>query len=82
MQVFTSARVGEYIQSTCRPGSGRGLYYRVSPGSLVSPETRRTTNGLFQDITFAVFRNEDRRAEFAMQVVRDAKNMTFKPDKR
>jgi len=28
--VFISARVGEYIESTCRTGSGRGLYYRVS----------------------------------------------------
>ena len=28
--VFSSSRVGEYIESTCRPGSGRGLYYRVS----------------------------------------------------
>ncbi len=30
LYVFTSARVGEYIESTCRAGSGRGLYYRVS----------------------------------------------------
>jgi hypothetical protein len=28
--VFSSARVGEYIESVCRPGTGRGLYYRVS----------------------------------------------------
>ena len=28
--VFSSSRVGEYIESTCRPKSGRGLYYRVS----------------------------------------------------
>lgn len=27
---FTSARVGEYLESTCRAGSGRGLHYRVS----------------------------------------------------
>ena len=26
----SSARVGEYIESTCRTGSGRGVYYRVS----------------------------------------------------
>ena len=30
LYVFTSARVGEYIESTCRAGSGRGLRYRVS----------------------------------------------------
>lgn len=30
LYVFTSARVGEYIESTCRAGSGRGLHYRVS----------------------------------------------------
>lgn len=30
LYVFTSARVGEYIESTCGVDSGRGLYYRVS----------------------------------------------------
>ena len=30
LNVFTSARVGEYIESTCRADSGRGLHYRVS----------------------------------------------------
>jgi hypothetical protein len=30
LNVFTSARVGEFIESTCRAGSGRGLHYRVS----------------------------------------------------
>jgi hypothetical protein len=29
-----------------------------------------------------VFRNEHGKAEFAMQVVKDAKGMTFTPDKR
>ncbi|KAL2050086.1 hypothetical protein ABVK25_009696 [Lepraria finkii] len=62
LYVFTSARVGEYIESTCRAGSGRGLYYR--------------------DMTFGVFRNEHGKAEFAIQVVRDAKNMTWTPEKR
>lgn len=28
--VCSSARIGEYIESTCRVGSGRGLHYRVS----------------------------------------------------
>jgi len=30
LNVFTSARVGEYIELTAREGSGRGLRYRVS----------------------------------------------------
>jgi hypothetical protein len=35
-----------------------------------------------QDITFGLFRNKHGKAEFAMQVVKDAKGMTFTPDKR
>jgi hypothetical protein len=35
-----------------------------------------------QDITFRLFRNKHGKAEFAMQVVKDAKGMTFIPDKR
>jgi hypothetical protein len=54
LSVFTSARVGAYIESTSRAGSGRGLHYRVS---------------------VILGRN----AEFAMQVVKDAKGMTFLP---
>jgi len=27
---FSSSRIGEYIKSNYRVGSGRGLYYRVS----------------------------------------------------
>ncbi|KAK0747306.1 hypothetical protein B0T21DRAFT_300960, partial [Apiosordaria backusii] len=60
--VCSSARVGEYIESTCRAGSGRGLYYR--------------------NVTFGVFLNEHGNAEFAVQLVRDAKGMTDAPDKR
>ncbi len=30
LYVFTSVRVGEYIEFICRAGSDRGLYYRVS----------------------------------------------------
>lgn len=33
-------------------------------------------------MTFGVFRNEHGKAEFAIQVVRDAKNMTWTPEKR
>ncbi|KID88162.1 hypothetical protein MAJ_11080, partial [Metarhizium majus ARSEF 297] len=29
--VFSTARIGEYIESTARAGSGRGLHYRVGP---------------------------------------------------
>ncbi|KAF4627340.1 hypothetical protein G7Y89_g10811 [Cudoniella acicularis] len=57
-----TARVREYIESSCHPGSGRGLYYK--------------------DITFGVFRNEHGNVEFAMKVIRDAKNTTQTPDKR
>lgn len=39
-------------------------------------------NCIEQDVTFVVFRNEHGEAEFAMQVVKDAKGMTFTPDKR
>jgi len=35
-----------------------------------------------QDIAFGVFRNEQGKAEFAMQVVKDAKGMTFTPGRR
>jgi hypothetical protein len=35
-----------------------------------------------QDITFGLFRNKHGKAEFAMQVVKDAKGITFTPDKR
>lgn len=31
---------------------------------------------------FGVFRNEHDRAEFAIQLMRDAKGMTYNPDKR
>ncbi|KAJ4507506.1 hypothetical protein HRR83_004084 [Exophiala dermatitidis] len=59
---FTSARVGEYLESTARANSGRGLYHR--------------------DIIFIVFRNEHGQPEFAAQLTRDAKGMTWTPDKR
>ncbi|KAG6901097.1 hypothetical protein C0995_000798 [Termitomyces sp. Mi166 len=62
LYAFTSGRVGEYIESTARAGSGRGLRYR--------------------DVSFSIFRNEYGDAEFAMQVVKDAKGMTFMPCKR
>ncbi|KAJ7648133.1 hypothetical protein FB45DRAFT_1102841 [Roridomyces roridus] len=62
LYAFTSGRVGEYIESTARAGSGRGLRYR--------------------DVSFSIFRNEYGDAEFALQVVKDAKGMTFMPCKR
>ena len=27
---FSSSRIGEYIESSCRPNTGRGLYFKVS----------------------------------------------------
>ncbi|KAF2007873.1 hypothetical protein P154DRAFT_568700 [Amniculicola lignicola CBS 123094] len=60
--VFSTSRIGEFVESTCRLGSGRGLR--------------------FQEIIFAVFRNKCGNIEFAVQLRRDAKCMTFTPDKR
>ncbi|KAF1964847.1 hypothetical protein BU23DRAFT_630332, partial [Bimuria novae-zelandiae CBS 107.79] len=60
--VFSTSRIGEYVESTCRLGSGRGLR--------------------FQDTIFTVFRNKCGNIEFAVQLQRDAKCMTFTPDKR
>ncbi|KAM5341395.1 hypothetical protein ACJ41O_014426 [Fusarium nematophilum] len=59
---YSSSRIGEYIESSCRSGTGRGLY--------------------FKDLTFVVFINEAGAPEFAIQLTRDAKNMTCTPDKR
>ncbi|RSL83113.1 hypothetical protein CEP52_016802 [Fusarium oligoseptatum] len=59
---YSSSRIGEYIESTCRRGTGRGLY--------------------FKDLTFVAFINEDGAPEFAIQLTRDAKNMTSTPNKR
>ena len=60
--VFSSSRIGEYVESTCRLGTRRGLYYR--------------------DVICGVFRNEQGQPEIAIQLKRDAKGMTFTPDKR
>jgi hypothetical protein len=60
--VFTSARSGEFIESTARAGSGRGLYFR--------------------DVALVVFINENGDTEFANEVEKDAKGMTFTPGKR
>lgn len=35
-----------------------------------------------QDIAFELFQNENREAGFAIHVVKDAKGMTFMPNKR
>ncbi|RSL79978.1 hypothetical protein CEP52_017454 [Fusarium oligoseptatum] len=59
---YSSSRIGEYIESTCRGGTGRGLY--------------------FKDLTFVAFINEEGAPEFAIQLTRDAKNMTSTPNKR
>jgi hypothetical protein len=84
LNVFTSARVGEYIESTCRAGSGRGLYFQVSAlsGSDHCWVIFLIDIHVAQGITFGLFRNKHGKAEFAMQVVKDAKGMTFTPDKR
>ena len=82
LNVFTSARVVEYIESTCRAGSGRvSAPLSDEDCSLIAGERSDPTH-VVQDITFGVFCNEHEKAEFAMQVVRDAKGMTFMPEKR
>lgn len=40
LNAFTSARVGEFLESTCRAGSGRGLHYRVSAHSSLDHRWR------------------------------------------
>ena len=74
--------MGEYIESTCRAGSGRGLYFQVSTlsGSDHCRVIFLIDIHVVQDITFRLFRNKHRKAEFAMQVVKDAKGMTFTPN--
>jgi hypothetical protein len=76
--------VGEYIESTCRAGSDRGLYFQVSAlsGSDHCRVTFLIDTHVVQNITFGLFRNKDGKAEFAMQIVKDAKGMTFTSDKR
>lgn len=37
LYVFTSARVGDYIESTCCAGSGRSLYYRAFESKMGKP---------------------------------------------
>ncbi|KAH6883470.1 hypothetical protein B0T10DRAFT_138645 [Thelonectria olida] len=59
---YSSSRIGEYIESSCRADTGRGLY--------------------FKDLTFVAFINEVGAPEFAIQLTRDAKNMTSTPDER
>lgn len=41
--VFTTSRIGEYIESTCRRGSDRGLYFKVSGLLLCCNWWRRLT---------------------------------------
>lgn len=77
---FSSSRIGEYIESSCRSGSGRGLYYRVSYSYLRGQiEQRRMLTLAIQDITFGVLVNEYGNPEFAVQLTRDAKK---KPQRR
>lgn len=78
LNVFTSARVGEYIESTAREGSGRGLRYNVSLlQGRCSMNTDLGQNN--QDVWFVVLRNEQGSPEFAMEVKKDGKGMTSTP---
>ncbi|EJT69100.1 hypothetical protein GGTG_13368 [Gaeumannomyces tritici R3-111a-1] len=60
--VCSSARIGEYIEYSCRAGFGRGLYYKVrSIERPIAAYDGVLISALFcgpQDVTFGVFRNE------------------------
>ncbi|KAK5312938.1 hypothetical protein LTR93_011141 [Exophiala xenobiotica] len=75
---FSSSRIGEYIESNCRPGSGSGLYYRVSFRACRSTEKRR----MLILATFGAFINEYGNPEFAVQLNRDGKNMADTPEEK
>ena len=74
LNVFTSARVGEYIESNARDGSGRGQRYEVR--LLLAPHGMLADLGRnHQDVWFVVFRNEQGNPEFAIDVKKDGKGM-------
>jgi hypothetical protein len=79
---FSSSRSGEYIESSCRLGSARGLYYRVSGFVSQKVEVHHRLINVNQDLMFGVFINEYGNPEFAVQLTRDAKNMGDRPEKR
>ena len=74
LHAFTSAKVSEYLESTCRAGSGRGLHFQV-PFLSYCWVAHTVLTYMILDIAFGVFRNEHGMAKFAMQAVR----MTFRP---
>ena len=54
LEVFTSVRMGEYIESTSRAGSGRELRYRG--GVILVRNCHRTdAKNVKQDVTFSCF---------------------------
>ncbi len=77
--IYSSARVGEYIESLARKGSGRGLHYKVCKQKkvLILPSLTQT-----QDIMMIVFLNEDDKPELAFQLTKDAKNMSDSKHRR
>ena len=74
--------VGKQIESTCQPGSNHGLYYKIRISLLPSISQSNQSLSLQQNTVFGVFCNEHENAEFAIQLVQDAKSMTDTPDKR
>ena len=73
--------MGELLEPSTRTGSDRRLYYRLCCGSRLWVEViRRFVTGS-QDITFAVFRNKNGKAEFAAQLAQDAKVRPGRPTK-
>jgi hypothetical protein len=69
---YNTGRQGEYVESSCRPGSSRGLKYKVSPIKS-SYFFCFCLNSFYQDMSFICFRNEDGNPEFALRLTKDAK---------
>ena len=73
--VFSTSQIGKYIESCCWGGSHRGLYYKVS--ILLSGYLDLCmTKALDQDVMFICFWKEYTKLELAIQLTKDAKNMS------
>jgi hypothetical protein len=68
LNVFTSAKVGEFIKLTCRAGFSRGLHYRVSALSSQYRllEKRCWLSFIEENVTFIIFCIEHGKVDFAM----------------
>jgi len=78
--IYSSALVGEYLESNLGRGSGRGLLYEVSgvilQGTADQESCRASRLRCEQTIDFAVYKNEKGEAEIGVRVIRDAKGFS------